>query len=267
MLLWKGINMEIDGYLKNNLDSCKAAIKKDWDMIFVIDGKEGSGKSVMAMQCAYYCDPSPDLIDRITFTPDSFKKAVLNAKPFQAVIYDEAHSGLNARASMSLINRNLISMLTEIRQRNLFVFIVLPTFFDLDKYVALWRSRALIHVYTNGSQRGLFAAYNTKKKMMLYLKGKPFYKYNVQTPNFHGKFSNFYPVDEAEYRKRKAMALKGREQVQTSQDLEKAHKKWLWTRIMAVGQDVPVKAKIALLDITEVTYYRWLKQKKESDME
>ena len=258
----------IDGYMKDNLDQAKKIIKEDWDMIFVFDGMEGSGKSVCAMQCAFYCDPVQDLIERVTFTPDSFKKAILNAKPFQAVIYDEAHSGLNARASMSIINRSLVSMLTEIRQKNLFVFVVLPTFFDLDKYVALWRSRALIHVYTStGMQRGYFSFYNSTSKKMLYMKGKKLYKYGVQKPNFIGRFCGFYPVDEAEYRKRKRMALKGREQAQEGQDQDKAHKKWLWGRLMAVGQDVPVKARIALLGITEVTYYRWIKQDKESDAE
>jgi len=30
----------IDGYLKKNLDGCKQLVKKDWDMVLIIDGEE-----------------------------------------------------------------------------------------------------------------------------------------------------------------------------------------------------------------------------------
>jgi len=150
----------IDGYLNSNLKLAKTTIHKDWDMIFCVDGPEGSGKSVLTMQMAYACDPSFNN-SRVCFTPSEFRKAILTANKYQAVVYDEAYTGLSSRATMSLINRTLISMLAEIRQRNLFVFIVMPTFFDLDKYVALWRSRALIHVYIGKNfQRGFFSFYN-----------------------------------------------------------------------------------------------------------
>src|SRR3990167_8074395 len=156
--------MYIDGYLKQNLDTAKEVIRKDWDMVFCYDGAEGSGKSRKAIQDAYYCDPTLTM-DRIVFTPYLFRKVVINSKPFQAVVYDEAYTGLSSRATMSLINRTLISMLAEIRQKNLFVFVVMPTFFDLDKYVALWRSRYLIHIYTQGQfERGYFTFYNVDKK-------------------------------------------------------------------------------------------------------
>lgn len=37
---WSGY---LDGFLKANLDLAKDVIKKDWDMIFLVDGYEGSG--------------------------------------------------------------------------------------------------------------------------------------------------------------------------------------------------------------------------------
>ena len=39
-----GHGIYIDGYLKTNMDLAKNVIKKDWDMLFLIDGYEGSGK-------------------------------------------------------------------------------------------------------------------------------------------------------------------------------------------------------------------------------
>src|SRR3990167_1681188 len=173
-----GKEFYIDGFLKQNLDRAKEIIKKDCDMIFLYDGYEGSGKSVKCMQDMYYCDSSLNL-DRITFNPKEFTRAIKEAKEYQSVIYDEAYTGLSSRATMSLINRTLVKMLAEIRQKKLFVGIVMPTFFDMDKYVALWRSRALIHVYTGSDfKRGFFAFYNADKKKRLYIDGKKYYSYN-----------------------------------------------------------------------------------------
>jgi hypothetical protein len=156
---------------------------------------------------AFYVDPTFN-IDRVVFTPKAFRDAIINSKPYQAVVYDEAYTGLSSRATMSLINRTLISMLAEIRQKNLFIFVVMPTFFDLDKYVAIWRSRGLIHVYTDkGYGRGYFSYYNKDKKKNLYILGKKFYDYRKPKPNFRGRFTNYYVVDEAEYRAKKLKSL------------------------------------------------------------
>lgn len=254
----------IDGFLQDNLTHAKKIIKEDWDMLFCVDGMEGSGKSVLAMQCAFFCDPDPNLLDRYAFSPIQFRKAILSAKPYQAVVYDEAHSGLNARAAMSLINRSLVSMLTEIRQKNLFVFVVLPTFFDLDKYVALWRSRALIHVYTSTNmQRGFFSFYNASSKKMLYMKGKKLYKYGVQKPNFIGRFSNHYPLNEIEYRKRKANALKAKENAQEDVEVQSMVYSILWEKLMKLGDMITHSQRMAIMDLKPATYFRRLKEWKE----
>lgn len=189
----------IDGYLKQNLDDLKNIVTEDWDMIIVVDGYEGSGKSVFAMQCAKYCDHTLNL-DRVVFNPDDFKKAVKDAKQYQAIVYDEAYGGLASKSALSKVNKTLVQMLTVIRQRNLFVFIVLPTFFDLDKYVALWRSRALMHVYTDANmKRGYFEFYNAARKKQMYVMGKKFYEYRQGKCNFRGRFTNKWVVDKAEY--------------------------------------------------------------------
>lgn len=193
----------IDGYLKANLDIAKKVVHSDWDMVFVTDGTEGGGKSVFTQTAAYYCDPTLTL-DRIVFTPKQFKDAVKNASKFQAVIYDEAYGGLNARASMSRVNTAIVKMLTEIRRKNLFIFIVLPTFFDLDKYVAIWRSRALFHIYADEKwTRGMFAFYGKEEKKKLYLLGKKFYDYNKPSPVFRGRFTNHFVVDKKAYDNKK----------------------------------------------------------------
>lgn len=206
--IWSGY---LDGYLKKNLTAAKEVIKKDWDMVFIVDGYEGVGKSVLAQQCAKFCDESFN-IDRISFTPKEFIASINKADRFQAVVYDEAFSGMSSRSALSEINRSLMATLAEIRQKNLWVFIVLPCFFELDKYAAVWRSRGLIHVYTRDNfKRGSFSFYNQNKKKSLYILGKKYYSYTKPAPNFFGAFTAGYVVDEQEYRQKKLDALKGRE--------------------------------------------------------
>lgn len=252
----------MDGYLQNALDITKKEIKNDWDFVFVVDGVEGSGKSVFAMQCAFYCDPDLSF-DRYCFSPYQFKKAIQSAEKFQAVVYDEAHSGLNSRAAMSMINRSLVSMLTEIRQKNLFVFIILPTYFDLDKYVALWRSRALLHVYTSNSfQRGYFAFFNVDRKKQLYVKGKKMYKYGAAKPNFIGRFTNHYPLSQKEYRKLKFNSLQKKENKQDDAEMQKALHSLLYKRVME-DETMTHRQKMNVLNMPESTYFYKLKQWRE----
>jgi len=257
--------MYMDGFLKKNLDTAKEIIKNDWDMIFAFDGAEGSGKSTLAVQCAYYCDPTMTL-DNVVFNARDFRKAIINAKPFQAIVYDEAYSGLNSRSAMSFINKSLVGMLTEIRQKNLFVFIVLPCFFDLDKYVALWRSRVLIHVYTGeGFQRGRFSFFNVDRKKDLYMKGKKFYEYKLVQPNFRGAFTNAFPLDLKEYKEKKWTALKAREDKSIEAEYENLVQELLEERVFALGEIVSHKIKALILGMSDRTYYNHLKKWKEKE--
>jgi len=251
----------MDGILKENLDTAKEAIKKDWDMVFLYDGIEGSGKSVKALQDAYYCDPTLT-IDRITFKPKEFENAVLAADKFQSVVYDEAYSGLSSRSTMSRINRTLVKMLAEIRQKNLFVFVVMPTFFDLDKYVALWRSRALVHVYTKGFQRGFFMFFSAEKKKDLYIQGKKYYNYGSPSANFHGCFTKHYVVNEEAYKEKKLTALMQREEESSEEQIKKDLDKELFIRV-SMMTNITNKTKSQILGITEQCYYQRIRKMNE----
>jgi len=257
----------IDGYLQSNFDVAKKAIRSDWDMIFTIDGYEGTGKSVFAQQVAFYCDPTL-ILDRIVFNEEDFKKAVTNAGKYQAIIYDEAYGGLSSRAAMSNVNRSIIKMLTVIRAKNLFIFIVLPTFFDLDKYIALWRSRGLINVYSPGDfERGYFSFYGREEKRKLYVTGKQEYNYGFGKPNFRGRFTNRYLVDEEAYRKKKSETSMGREDSNRlgKADLAKRMKKQLATNLKT--QDIGLSnTQIAkIIGVSRMTIHTYLHEDKEDE--
>jgi len=202
-----GHEWAMDGYLHGNLMKVKELLKRDWDVPFVVDGIEGGGKSVLSMQMCKVVDPTFDL-SKVCFKAEQLLDAIKIAKPFTALMFDEAYQGLSSRASMTETNRTIVSTMAEIRQKNLFVVFVLPTFFDLDRNIALWRTRALIHVYTGENlARGRFMFFNNKKKILLYSMGKKFYSYNKPAADFIGSFNDTYIIDKNEYKKLKHKAL------------------------------------------------------------
>lgn len=206
------MSLKIDNILQGELDRIKKAVtKKDRDFVLVVDGEEGSGKSVLAQQIAKYLDPKFHM-DNICFNADQFIDRLKKSSKFSCIILDEAFSSANSRSALSEVNRSLIGVATEMRQQNLFVIIVIPSFFDLDKYFALWRCRALIHVYFGkDGARGQYVIFPKTKKKYLYLTGKKFYDYSKpKSPYPPCSFNNYYTVDEEQYRLKKSLAFKTR---------------------------------------------------------
>jgi len=198
--------MYLDGYLKTNLDFITDDVRQDSDAVIVVSGKERSGKSVLAMQVGYYLDPTLTL-DRVCFNPGEFKKQVLAAKKYTCVIYDEAVTGMRAVRWSNEVNQALVELLAQIGQKNLIIILVIPSFFELGKYSALHRSVALLQVHRSDGKRGFFKVYDENKKVRLYMLGKKLYDYSVTNPNFYGRFTNKYVLDETAYRAKKYKAL------------------------------------------------------------
>jgi hypothetical protein len=169
-----------------------------------------SGKSTLGLQWCKYIDPSFDL-KRVVFTPEEFREAIYKAKKGQAIMFDEAFTGFSSRASLSGVNKTLISLMMQIRQKNLFIVIVLPTVFLLDKYISLFRTRVLVHVYENKGRRGFFRVYSSSKKRYLIMDKKArTYSYGVWTNKkgrFYGVFALGDSNEEKKYRDKKVKAL------------------------------------------------------------
>lgn len=239
-----GIVYYMNERLEKNLRKIKQIVnKKDRDYVLAIDGDEGSGKSVIGMQVGFFLDPTLTL-DRVCMNGNELIRAVSNAKKGQCIIYDEAYSGLSSRGALSEINHLIVSMMTEMRQKNLFIIIVLPTFFMLDKYVSLWRSRSLIHVYMKNGRRGNYAVFNKRQKKYLYLYGKKEYNYNVCKSTFRGRFTDVYVVDEKKYREKHKKALE-------SKDRTTKGEKYMEHRNQLIGYIVN-KMDLSLSDMEKV---------------
>jgi len=224
----KDLSYYMDGKLQRNLDKIKKRVlKKDMDSVFVIDGGEGAGKSVFGQQVAKYLNPNFNL-QHVCFNANEFMSAINNSKKGDVIVFDEAYSGLASRTALSEVNHLLVSMMMEMRQKNLIVIIILPSFFLLDKYVALWRAVALFHVYMIKGKRGRWICFNRNKKKTLYLKGKKDYNYNVIRSRFRGRFLDKYTVNEELYRAKKAKALNNRERKTKSEKYIQQRNKLLY---------------------------------------
>ncbi len=186
--------------------------KKDEDAVFLIDGRERSGKSTFGMLIGGYIASKLGTrydISNICLNPLEFRNRILSAQKNEVVIYDEAHRGMGSSRTLSEINNILKDLMMEMGQKNLFVLIIQPTFFLLDKYAALFRSRGLFHIYKRKRRKGFWCFFNEKNKMRLYMKGKKEFNYNcIKWPNYRGRFTSKYTINEAQYRDKKARSFK-----------------------------------------------------------
>ena len=207
---FKDKEVKIDGFLKKKLDYALKQQKKDFDIVFIIDGNEGTGKSTLSFTCGWYlsggkltmnniAEGTEDAIDKLEHLPD---KSVL--------IIDEGSLMFSSRDAMRKENRQLLKILNVIRQKCMILIVVAPTFFELERYLSYRRSNFLLHVYLDKKtgNRGRFIYFGSKKKRQLYINGKKnFESYAKPKGNFVGAFIKFELPFNEEYLKLKKKSL------------------------------------------------------------
>ncbi len=221
----------MDDILKNQIDVLLKNIIKDWDFTIIISGsgEVRVGKSVLAMQIGSYWKEQMKKIHDIevpfsvkeNFVMDGRKLIEVGNRlgqnfPYSPLIFDEAGADLEGKKVMTQLTQDVLDYYRECGQYNMLNILVLPEYFDLPKGIAMTRSICLLDVYyiTDQNaifQRGFFNFYSKRAKKKLYLKGKRELDYKAAKYDFNGKFPNFYPLDEKEYRKLKQESLTKRE--------------------------------------------------------
>lgn len=236
----RGTDYFIDPENKKKWDALKDGklAKIDEDRFYVTDGQEGSGKSLFTIQQAAYIDPTilddedGKVLPRICFSPDEFLTAIKNTKSTKdntkVVIFDEAFRGMSSKSALSGVNKKVVQALMEMRQNNLVVFLVSPSFYMLELYAAMMRSKALFHVVKEkNSRRRHVRVFNFKNKAKLYQigirKGWSYPMFTKKRVNFFGKYPGGDEF-EARYRKKKADSWREESRVEETVHKWKDHR-------------------------------------------
>ena len=199
--------MRLDPKLQRLFHKAAERNKKNWDYLAIVSGFSGSGKSTFAMECCRALDPTFD-INKVAFTADDFVRITLEVPEYSAVMLDESFADLNSKVTMSPEFRTVVNHLQLIRQKRLYLFLLLPNFFDLAKPMSLFRASHLFYVYEyENGERGRFRFYDRDDKIKLYVKGMKFMDYNAHTSTFFGQFWEDHVVDEELYLKKKSEHL------------------------------------------------------------
>lgn len=201
-------SLYIDGYLKQVLDDANRFQQKNWDVIGFYCGYEGDGKTTKAMQDCLYMDHNFNL-SKIVFNAEQFNEVVDSCESGASILWDESDElGGSWQSEMLMAIKRKFK---RIRKQRLFIALATPTIFDLNKYFVIHRTRFMIHIYTEGLERGKFRFFNREAKKNLFLKGKKEWNMGAAVPDFFGPFTDLpkgFPVSMEEYEAKKDAATR-----------------------------------------------------------
>lgn len=203
----------IDGMYYENLKTLAEVIADDMTFLAIVSSSTlevGTGKSAFVQQSAeawislvnqLHKVNIPDLsMKNIVFKPKDLIERAFEIPKYSVIIVDEwddAHY-------WSELGVSLRQFFRKCRQLNLFIFVIIPNFFQLPPSYAITRSVFFVDVRFEGKfERGYFRFFSFDKKKDLYIYGKKTQNYECVKPDFMGRFADGYAVDDATYRKAK----------------------------------------------------------------
>ena len=183
------INASLPDKLKTDIDILvDDVIEGEMDLLIILDGKEGSGKSYDARLIAKYISTvtrTPFGVDNIHFSTEKYMNFSESMPKYTINVLDESREALNKRRGMSKSNVMFTNWLSENRDKQQIHIIVLPAIHDLDSYISIWRMRLLIHKLLGHGKsdrtrsgyklvRGFFKVYDNNKDLqqVMYNKAK-----------------------------------------------------------------------------------------------
>lgn len=153
---YKGRTIKVPTPLYKDLyNLCYIMIKQEMDVLILLDGYEGTGKSYLARGLGFVISY---IIEKITGQPHNFDanniqfdlneyvKSSFYGQPFHINLLDESRKVANKLRSNSKEAVKFTNYLSECRSKQQVHIVLLPAFHDLVKYIVLWRMSFLIHV-------------------------------------------------------------------------------------------------------------------------
>jgi len=140
--------------------------QEDMDLVFVIDGKEGSGKSssgwLLGAACAEFLG-TPFTVDNIHYDPEKYMKASDSTKNHVQVL-DEAGVTLDSSSGNTNILKRFNRYMQVARsETNNVHIIILPAFHILNKYLVNWRCRFVINLWAEKVKANVPGGFKTNR--------------------------------------------------------------------------------------------------------
>ena len=214
---------------------------EEMDIVFCIDGKEGTGKSRDSRIIGKYISS----ITGVPFGPKnihlttedyikSAEEAVTNKIKFQINVLDESRQALNKKRGMSKSNVGFSNYMSECRDSQQAHILLLPAIHDLENYITMWRMSLLIHKIKAHKKnkkrrsgyslmRGYFKVYENSKHLQQVIFNKAKYGYYAY-PNiykYRRKMLNTEPFTEKELKEYKNKKAEKRKEKYTEQENKK----------------------------------------------
>jgi len=275
---WNGKTFYISGYWAKNLDNIiDGVMNKNTSAVIIFDGRSGLGKTTLSGQTGCYINSktkkymgtkNPKFsLDNMAWTPDTFVEKLKHANKGDIIILDEAMIVSN-RSTMSEMNKMVVSMMSMIRSKQIFVIFNINSIFDMDRNLPLHRADVLIHLYSEDDKfagRGRYMCVpSAKGKLkMLYILGKKYYDYSKARPAFIDKFTPFFPFNEKEYDKRKNYAIENYDYGKPTKSTKVKESRDNGIRYLKENTNMDVDEISIAFNISKRTVYRILGINKE----
>jgi len=138
--------------LSAELDMLLYQVKEEHnDLVIVVDGKEGLGKSRTGILMAAYCAQklnSSFSIDNIHYSTEEYMRSCSKLGRYSVHILDEAGVILHRASSNTKGARRFTKFLQVCREGyNQVHILILPAYHILDGYVVNWRCKFVLHMY------------------------------------------------------------------------------------------------------------------------
>jgi len=266
MIKLKGKEFFMDEFLKRRLDTLKHIVyKNNWDGVILLDGLERVGKSTLGIQIGYYLADGNFTVNNICVDNNDAVRKIESFPDKSVLLVDEGSLVFNSKDIMKKEQKRLMKILNVVGQKNMIFIIVLPSFFDLNKQIAIRRSKFLLHCYTNNTlQRGRFAYFGEDAKKKLYSVGKKnfdSYQYPKRGRNELGRFPSFNPLGEEYIETKKKSLFSALHEEERATYIQQSEK--IYSKIIEAVEEFQFPFKITqenkarMLGISRKTYCKY----------
>lgn len=186
----------------------KHHLEDDYDYVLIVCGDTGTGKSMFGLNLldTWYREIlkkplTKGMIDQVNTNFQKFVQKFQDLEPYEMNIFDEGVVALDSKDAMTKFSKNLSKMFNVFRTKRFFTIIILPSFFNLNKYFRENRIRGLVWV----NKRGKYKWYSKKGIMYLnaYNENKKIKSMMLARPIMSNSFPDYKGLLREEYNKRK----------------------------------------------------------------